>query len=178
VEIEFSVRDLQEIQAASEYMARRIASGDLLARVGLKIEQQAKICATGQGSHFMGRPNVQTGRLRASITVQLGPEPVKEAVVGTNVEYAPAVEFGHAQEVGRYIPFSIAMHTEAYGTNVATGKVARHRVYEQRGGFRLKNPTAPAYPFMQPALDIVQQSGEMEGVFAEFGTDLQRDWTR
>lgn len=45
---------------------------------------------------------VDTGRLKGSITHKLEG---KEAVyVGTNVEYAPYVELGHDQEVGRYVP--------------------------------------------------------------------------
>ena len=45
---------------------------------------------------------VKTGRLKGSITHQ---KEGNEAVwVGTNVEYAPYVELGHDQEVGRYVP--------------------------------------------------------------------------
>ena len=45
---------------------------------------------------------VDTGRLRASITHQKQDEDTM--LVGTNVEYAPYVELGHDQEVGRYVP--------------------------------------------------------------------------
>lgn len=46
---------------------------------------------------------VQTGNLKNSLTHQVVQE--EQAVyVGTAVEYAPYVEFGHHQEVGRYVP--------------------------------------------------------------------------
>lgn len=44
---------------------------------------------------------VKTSTLRKSITHRV----VEDAVqIGTNVEYAPHVEYGHVQEVGRYVP--------------------------------------------------------------------------
>lgn len=46
---------------------------------------------------------VQTANLKNSLTHQVVQE--EQAVyVGTAVEYAPYVEFGHHQEVGRYVP--------------------------------------------------------------------------
>ena len=45
---------------------------------------------------------VDTGRLRNSITHKQ--EGTDTEVIGTNVEYAPYVEFGHHQEPGRYVP--------------------------------------------------------------------------
>lgn len=45
---------------------------------------------------------VDTGRLRASITHKYAGNETE--LVGTNVEYAPFVELGHDQEVGRYVP--------------------------------------------------------------------------
>ena len=46
---------------------------------------------------------VNTGRLKNSITHVKST--TEEAVyVGTNVSYAPYVELGHDQEVGRYVP--------------------------------------------------------------------------
>ena len=44
---------------------------------------------------------VITGRLRNSITHEISPE---RASVGTNVQYARFVEFGHRQQPGRYVP--------------------------------------------------------------------------
>lgn len=45
---------------------------------------------------------VDTGRLKGSITHQKDGDDTM--YVGTNVEYAPYVELGHDQEVGRYVP--------------------------------------------------------------------------
>ena len=45
---------------------------------------------------------VDTGRLKGSITHQKQDE--NTMLVGTNVDYAPYVELGHNQEVGRYVP--------------------------------------------------------------------------
>ena len=59
--------------------------------IGGKAESYAKLrCPT------------KTSRLKNSIThVQ---EDEKTEVIGTNVKYAPFVELGHHQEVGRYVP--------------------------------------------------------------------------
>lgn len=45
---------------------------------------------------------VDTGRLKNSITHKKQDE--NTMLVGTNVTYAPYVELGHDQEVGRYVP--------------------------------------------------------------------------
>lgn len=45
---------------------------------------------------------VDTGRLKGSITHRAQDDTTM--LVGTNVEYAPFVELGHHQEVGRYVP--------------------------------------------------------------------------
>ena len=47
---------------------------------------------------------VSTGRLKGSITHQRSTSERDTMLVGTNVEYAPFVELGHDQEVGRYVP--------------------------------------------------------------------------
>ena len=66
---------------------------------------------------------VDTGRLRASISHDTDDDTM---YLGTNVDYAPYVELGHSQEVGRFVP--------------AIGK-------------RLKNPIVPAQPFLRPAIE-------------------------
>lgn len=61
-----------------------------LEMIGLQAETYAKLlCA------------VDTGNLRNSITHEVSGD---EVYVGTNVEYGQYVEFGHTQEVGRYVP--------------------------------------------------------------------------
>lgn len=72
-----------------------------------------------------GLAPVDTGNLRNSITSEVDMSD-KSVVVGTNVEYAPSVEFGHHQQVGRYVP--------------AIGK-------------RLVREFVPAKPFLAPAIE-------------------------
>lgn len=61
-----------------------------LARRAIAVETQAKLNASGRPG-----PNVRTGRLRSSITWQLGADEIGLfAEIGTNVEYAPYVELG------------------------------------------------------------------------------------
>ena len=67
---------------------------------------------------------VDTGRLKNSITSEVSKDE-KAVYIGTNVEYAASVEFGHHQEVGRYVP--------------ALGK-------------RLVNEFVPAQPYIKPAM--------------------------
>lgn len=47
---------------------------------------------------------VDTGRLKGSITHKRSTSEKDTMLVGTNVSYAPFVELGHDQEVGRYVP--------------------------------------------------------------------------
>lgn len=72
-----------------------------------------------------GLAPVQTGNLKNSMTSEVSQEE-KAVYVGTDVEYAPSVEFGHHQEVGRYVP--------------AIGK-------------RLVREFVPAKPFLKPAIE-------------------------
>ena len=71
-----------------------------------------------------GLAPVATGNLKNSMTSEVSQEE-KAVYVGTAVEYAPFVEFGHHQEVGRYVP--------------AIGK-------------RLVREFVPAKPFLKPAI--------------------------
>ena len=132
-----------ELKRKANNVADKLTDGELLLKAGYAIETQAKVNASGRPG-----PNVQTGRLRASINTQLSADK-QECFVGTNVFYAPYVELGHRQTPGRYIP---ALHK------------------------RLVNSFVPSYPFMQPALEQVQSSGEMDGVFGNFATDIERTW--
>ena len=58
-----------------------------LERVGAIVERQAKINV----SKSTGHPQVQTGRLRSSITHETSPNQVE---IGTNVVYGKYLEFG------------------------------------------------------------------------------------
>ena len=67
----------------------------------------------------------RTGNLQNSITHQVASDG-RSVAIGTNVEYAPYVELGHIQEVGRYVP--------------AIGK-------------RLKKSYVEPRPFLRPAIE-------------------------
>lgn len=68
---------------------------------------------------------VDTGNLKNSLTHEVAMD--EQAVyVGTAVEYAPYVEFGHHQEVGRYVP---------------------------KIGKRLVRSFVPAQPYLRPAIE-------------------------
>lgn len=71
-----------------------------------------------------GLAPVQTGNLKGSMESEVNQQE-KAVYIGTAVEYAPYVEFGHHQEVGRYVP--------------AIGK-------------RLVKEFVPAQPFLKPAI--------------------------
>lgn len=93
--------------------AEKAAKARALEIIGGKAEGYAKrLCPT------------DTGRLKNSITHQQMDENTE--VIGTNVEYAAAVELGHHQEPGRYVP--------------AIGK-------------RLKKSFVPGKPFLRPAAE-------------------------
>lgn len=95
-----------------------------LARRAVAIESAAKVFASGVG----GGPQVQTGRLRSSITWALGEDELGlYADIGTNVEYAPYVELGHPNTPHGY------------------------RRRDGSFGYVGSNPTRP-YRFLAPAL--------------------------
>jgi HK97 gp10 family phage protein len=72
-----------------------------------------------------GLAPIQTGNLKGSMTSEVS-QGEKAVYVGTAVEYAPFVEFGHHQEVGRYVPDI---------------------------GKRLVREYVPAKPFLKPAIE-------------------------
>lgn len=91
--VSFNQAALDELLRGSHGPAAR-----LLARLGAKIESQAKFYATG---NYHGRggtgygPNVDTGRFRGSITWRLGADGEGLFLdVGSAVEYALYLELG------------------------------------------------------------------------------------
>ena len=89
-----------------------------LEEVGLLAERFAKDnLSEPRGGHKSGkdpRPNVDTGRLRASITHQVSEEE-KAVYVGTNVEYAPYVELGTSRMQGwPYLKPAASAHGSEY----------------------------------------------------------------
>lgn len=119
-----------------------------LAEICIEVETEAKIHATGRPG-----PNVQTGRLRSSITWQLvyGPQGWY-GEVGSAVEYAEYVEYGTS-------PHVIYPTPEHFARNAASGrrtaalywKGARHPVAY------VNHPGNPAYPYLRPALIAVSE---------------------
>ena len=72
------------------------------------------------------------------------------------------VEFGHRQEVGRFVPMFSAGQKNVRGAFKGT--------YNGEGlGLRLVNPTAPAYPFMTPA------ANDLRGQFPELSFQVKND---
>jgi len=57
---------------------------------------------TVAAGHVADLAPVQTGNLRRSITSKL--QSFDTVIIGTPVEYAPYVEFGHHQQPGRFVP--------------------------------------------------------------------------
>jgi HK97 gp10 family phage protein len=139
-ELSIEMQGAEELEAKLDAIGEKIKDSSvdsLIARAALAIERQAKINATGRPG-----PNVQTGRLRSSITTDI--ESYERARVGTDVFYAPFVEFGHKQHPGQYVPPL---------------------------GLRLVNDFCPAYPFLYPAVD--QCKDELEGVFVTFSNEIE-----
>lgn len=93
-------------QAAMEQGVRKAAK-----MIGMQAERNVKALTP-----------VDSGRLRGSITHE---SDSNTAYIGTNVKYAPYVEFGHHQTPGRYVP--------------AIGK-------------RLKASWVPPQPYLKPGI--------------------------
>lgn len=74
------------------------------AAVQAAIDRTLEICGGKAETYAKKECPVDTGRLRASITHQRSTAEVNTEIIGTNVTYAPYVELGHNQEVGRYVP--------------------------------------------------------------------------
>lgn len=88
------------------------------------IKNALQIVGNKAADYAAGLAPVKTGNLKNSITSEVN-ESEKAVYIGTNVDYAASIEFGHHQEVGRYVP--------------AIGK-------------RLVNEFVPAKPFIKPAM--------------------------
>ena len=113
----------------------------LIARAAYAVQRQAQLNATGRPG-----PNVQTGRLRASIATEI--LNWDRARVGTDVFYAPFVEFGHIQHPGQFVPPL---------------------------GLRLVKDFCPAYPFLYPSIE--QCNEELQGICVTFGNELKSEFT-
>ena len=84
-----------------------------------------EIIGNKAADYAAGLAPVETSNLKQSLTSEVSMEE-KAVYVGSDVEYAPFVEFGHHQQVGRYVP--------------AIGK-------------RLVREFVPAKPYLKPAIE-------------------------
>lgn len=75
---------------------------EALAKIKNALRNGLEICGGTAEGHAKEKCPSDTGNLRNSIAHEMrGDETV---AIGTNVFYAPFVEFGHSQEPGRYVP--------------------------------------------------------------------------
>lgn len=88
------------------------------------IKKALETCGGKAETYAKAECPVDTGRLKGSITHRA--EDVKTMLIGSSVEYAPYVELGHHQEVGRYV--------------AAIGK-------------RLVRDWVPPKPYLRPAIE-------------------------
>jgi Bacteriophage HK97-gp10, putative tail-component len=126
---------------------RRMLAGELkkaLTATVLDIEAEAK-----------RRCPVDTGRLRASITPDI--RSPTEGFVGTNVEYAAAVEYGsRPHEIrprnGKALKFSVGGTKGGY-VSTKTGKKRWQKGKEGNAVFakKVNHPGTKAQPFLEPA---------------------------
>ena len=146
---------INELERHITNVSEQLTNGQLLLSIGYKIETHAKE-NWGHGKHEGGYPNIQSDRLRTSINTQLSPDKT-ECIVGTNVEYANAVEFGH------FI---------AVGAGSRGGLMKNTRMSPFSMGVR----QTKAYPFLFPALTQVQETGELDGVMVDYSNAIERAW--
>ena len=86
----FTIIGLPKLDRKIDRVKKVLGDGKLLTKMALLVERRAKTNATKRPG-----PRVQTDRLRSSIATQLDSASFKRwARVGTNVEYAPFLEFG------------------------------------------------------------------------------------
>lgn len=118
-------------------MKAKIRAAEILGitRVCVRIRDKAVgYTEAGHPEH----PNVQTGRLKASLRYQIEEGSQVKGYVGSDADYAPFVEFGHSQEPGRYVPAI---------------------------GARLVADSVQPYPFLRPAMDDVVDGKEGEKLY-------------
>jgi phage gpG-like protein len=109
-------------------------SQEIINQTNEAIYNALSIVGNKAADYARGLAPVDTGNLKNSMTSEVH-EDEKAVYIGTDVKYAVPVEFGHRQEVGRYVP--------------AIGK-------------RLVKAYVPAKPFLKPA--IVNNLEEYKGI--------------
>lgn len=95
-EVKIEILDHKRLDRLINTMPEAVNSGikKVITRAALMVEREAKLNVSKTGDQH---PQVDTGRLRASITHIIGTEGgIVTAKVGTNVYYGPTLEFGTA----------------------------------------------------------------------------------
>tara|TARA_R100000152_G_C6763573_1_gene188022 strand:+ start:998 stop:1462 length:465 start_codon:yes stop_codon:yes gene_type:complete len=121
--------------------------------LGLVFDDMADDMQTLAQQRLTQNESVLTGLLRSSITVDRGPAPTIETppkkIIGTNVEYAPNVEYGTSPHMINS-PVLIKTKDDAKG---------KWRYIKEHPGSRAK-------PYMRPAFDEV--TGKLDTYFEPF----------
>ena len=137
--------NLSIVIKGAEELGRKLQPDKLLGKPLRRLFDKAAYLVESEAKQIVP---VRTGRLKSSITKETSPESIPLwAKVGTNVEYASFIEYGHKQEVGRYVP--------------AIGK-------------RLVEPFVAARPFMAPAFEKVKD--RIKGFMDEVSRLIEEHW--
>lgn len=126
---------------------------------------------------------VDTGRLRASLTHRVDPEPVPRfGEVGTNVFYAPYVHEG--REPGKMPPVSAIqtwVHHKGIGGKVlGQGRIRRAPAAVERAiafviARRIAQVGIKARPFLRDALEKSRKA--IAGYLGDAGREIERRWS-
>jgi len=139
--VRVEIQEGRELAKKFKEIGRRAQDGidKVLLRAGYLVEKEAKI-----------RCPVDTGRLRASITTRLE-QGEKAVAVGSNVEYAAAVEFGSDQEWTQTI--RVGKKLKKPKIDPKTVRV-RTRAKAKTESITIRHSRKIAKPFLGPALEV------------------------
>lgn len=142
--VRVEIQEGRELAKKFKEMGRRAKDGidKVLLQAGYLVEKEAKI-----------RCPVDTGRLRASITTRLG-QGEKAVAVGSNVEYAAAVEFGSEQEWTQTI--RVGAKLKKPKVDPKTGRL-RTRGKNKTESITIRHARKIAKPFLGPALEAKRE---------------------
>ena len=128
---------------------------------------------TGIEKYAKFRCPVNTGRLRASITPEI--QGFREGAVGTNVDYAAAVEYGgRPHDIRPRKAKALRFTVGGTGGRYVTTKGGKKRWQKGKPGepvfvTRVKHPGTKAQPFLEPAFVVGAKVAEKE-----FGAAVER----
>lgn len=111
--------------ASMEFEIRADNTKEIIKATDEAIYNALEIIGNKAADYAAGLAPVETSNLKQSLTSEVSMEE-KAVYVGSDVEYAPFVEFGHHQQVGRYVP---------------------------ELGKRLVREFVPAKPYLKPAIE-------------------------